>query len=90
MSHVPRYASWYTSSMTGPTTIKVSSEVRDRLKTQANAAGRTLGDHLRHLADLGDRAGRFEALRIAIEATPAESLASYERETTEWDSLERD
>jgi len=91
MGAVPRYASWYTSSMTPApsTTIKVSSDVRDRLKEQAAAAGHTLGEHLRHLADLGDRASRFEALRGAIRATPPEAMSSYEREVAEWESLDR-
>lgn len=82
------YVIEYTSGMT--TTIKVSTEVRDRLKAQATAAHRTLGDHLRHLADLGDRATRFESLRTAIAETSAEDLASYDREVAEWEALDRD
>lgn len=91
MGAVGWYAFWYTSSMTSPsaTTIKVSSDVRDRLKEQAAAAGRTLGEHLRHLADLGDRASRFEALRAAIETTPPEAMSAYELEVAEWESLDR-
>jgi predicted transcriptional regulator len=69
------------------TTIKVSTDVRDRLKAQAQAAHRTLGEHLRHLADLGDRAARFEALRAAIAATPPELMESYRREVAEWESI---
>jgi hypothetical protein len=72
------------------TTIKVSSEVRDRLKGQAAAAHRTLGEHLAHLAELGDRAERFEALRSAIRATPADELAGYRDEVAAWDAIERD
>jgi len=76
--------------MTQATTIKVSVDVRDRLKGQAAAAGRTLGDHLRHLADLGERSERFEALRTAIAATGPEDLKSYQDETKAWESLDHD
>lgn len=71
------------------TTIKLSSEVRDRLKLQAAAAHRTLGEHLAHLAELGDRADRFEALRAAIVATPADAMESYSAEVAEWDRIDR-
>lgn len=74
---------------TSATTIKVSSEVRDRLKEQAAAAGRTLGEHLRHLADLGDRASRFEALRVAIDAMSPEARASYDQEVAELEAFDR-
>ncbi len=70
------------------TTIKVSNEVRDRLKTQAAAAHRTLGEHLAHLADLGERSERFVALRAAIAATEPTDIASYRAETTAWDRIE--
>lgn len=81
------YDSRYTDSMP-TTTIKVSSEVRDRLKAQASAAHRTLGEHLRHLADLGDRASRFESLRAAIAETSPEDLASYRDEAAVWETLD--
>lgn len=66
------------------TTIKVSTGTRDRLKAQARAANVTLGEHLEHLADAADRGLRFEALRAAIAATPAEVMAEYTEETDEW------
>ncbi len=71
------------------TTIKVSSEVRDRLKAQASLAHRTLGEHLEHLAELDDRSRRFETLRDAIVRTSPDELSSYAAETREWDSIER-
>jgi len=73
----------YTLSMT-TTTIKVSTEVRDRLKAQAAASHLTLGQHLERLAEAADRGLRFEALRQAIQATSDEAMAAYERETRAW------
>lgn len=70
------------------TTIKVSNEVRDRLKGQAAQAHRTLGQHLEFLAGLGEREARIAALRAAIRATSAEDLASWREETDAWDRIE--
>lgn len=70
------------------TTIKVSDDLRDRLKAQAGAAHRTLGEHLEHLADLDDRRQRFAALRSAIDATPPEVLAGYRAETRAWNLID--
>jgi predicted transcriptional regulator len=72
------------------TTIKVSNDVRDRLKAQASQAHRTLGEHLAHLADLADREGRFAAMRQPIEATPRAAMESYAAEVAAWDQLDRD
>ena len=66
------------------TTIKVDRAVRDRLKAQAAAEHRTLGDHLAHLADLAERRARLEQLREAMERTSDADLASYRAETSEW------
>jgi predicted transcriptional regulator len=71
------------------TTIKVSTEVRDRLKRQASAAHRTLGEHLAHLAELGDRQSRFAAMRAAIDATHPDDAASYRVETDAWERIDR-
>jgi hypothetical protein len=71
------------------TTIKVTTEVRDRLKMQAAQAHRTLGEHLAHLADLADREGRFDAMRQAIAASSSDDLASYADEVADWDHLDR-
>jgi predicted transcriptional regulator len=70
------------------TTIKVDHLLRDRLKAQAAAGHRTLGEHLAHLADAADRAERFGALRTAVAATPPEELAGWERETNAWEGAE--
>lgn len=56
--------------MTATTTIKVSTETRDRLKAQATAAHVSLGEHLTRLAIAADRGLRFEALRTAGAASP--------------------
>ncbi|MGJ9421003.1 hypothetical protein [Aeromicrobium sp. CF3.5] len=71
------------------TTIKVSTEVRDRLKEQASAENRTLGQHLTHLADLGERQRRLARVRTAIESTSADDLASYAAEVENWDRIDR-
>lgn len=72
------------------TTIKVSNEVRDRLKAQATRAHRTLGEHLAHLADIADREDRFAALRRAIDSTSPAAMASYADEVAAWDQFDRD
>lgn len=70
--------------MARTTTIRVSTETRDRLKAQAAAAHLSVGEHLAHLADTGDRALRFEALREAIAQEPAAGRRAYERERDAW------
>ncbi len=70
------------------TTIKVSNDVRDRLKDQAALAHRTLGQHLEYLAGLGERETRMTSLRAAIAATPDQDLISYAEETGVWDLIE--
>ena len=72
------------------TTIKVANDVRDRLKGQAALANRTLGQHLEHLANLGEREARMASLRAAVKATSPEALESYREETRAWDRLEND
>jgi predicted transcriptional regulator len=66
------------------TTIKVTSETRDRLKGQAAALGQSLGDYLAHLADKADREARFAAIRAAHAATPADVMEEYWRESRDW------
>lgn len=67
------------------TTIKVSSELRDRLKEQAAAERRTLGEQLEYLVSREEKDRDFEALRRAIAETSAEDMASYREETAWWD-----
>ena len=57
------------------TTIKVSDELRDRLKAQAARDSRTLGAHLARLAEEDDRAHRLSDLKTAIAHTSGTSAA---------------
>ncbi|MGC5628679.1 hypothetical protein ACPYO6_10595 [Georgenia sp. Z1344] len=66
------------------TTIKVTAETRDRLKGQAAASGRTLGEYVAHLADKADRDARFAEIRAAHDSTSPEMMESYWRESREW------
>ncbi|HEY5877568.1 MAG TPA: hypothetical protein VIU11_01570 [Nakamurella sp.] len=70
------------------TTIKLDSATRDRLRAQARAAHRTLGEHLEHLIDAEDRRLRMDELAAAIAATPPDVLADYSTETSEWERAE--
>ena len=76
----------YTPSMT--TTIKVSDELRDRLKAQAARDGLTLGAHLAYLADAEDRRRRLEALKSAISASTGSDIESHAGETARWERTE--
>ncbi len=70
------------------TTIKVSDELRDRLKAQAARAGLTLGAHLAVLADLADRRQRLADVKAAIAASSSADTASYDAETQQWEATE--
>lgn len=70
------------------TTIKVSNELRDRLKALAATENLTLGEFLARLVDAEDRRRRLASLRAAIESTSADELASYRAETEAWERAE--
>ncbi len=70
------------------TTIKVSDELRDRLKAQAARDGLTLGAHLAYLADAEDRRRRLETLRSAISAAAGSDVESHASETAQWERTE--
>lgn len=72
------------------TTIKVSAELRDRLKAQASVHGRAIGEHLAVLADGADREARFARLRQQIAQTPPELMASYRAEVDSWLAADAD
>lgn len=48
------------------TTIKVTDELRDRLKLQATHDGLTLGQHLSRLTDAEDRGRRMESIGLPM------------------------
>ncbi|WP_127791849.1 antitoxin [Agromyces sp. LHK192] len=70
------------------TTIKVSNELRDRLKEQAARDGRTLGAHLSRLADAEDRRLRLRALQTAIAETSGGARRSHAMEAADWERTE--
>ncbi len=76
----------YTLGMT--TTIKVSDELRDRLKAQAARDGLTLGAHLALLADAEDRRRRLDLLQSAIREMTAADASTYGAETEGWERTE--
>ena len=77
---------WYTQSMT--TTIKVSDELRDRLKEQASRDGLTLGAHLARLADAEDRRWRLNRLKAAIAQSALADAESHTAESADWERTE--
>lgn len=86
---IEEYAFWYTHSMTiAMTTIKVTPVTRDRLKSHAQRADRTINDYLDMLIDLADRELRFDALRAAIANTSEEDMKSWREETEMWETVE--
>ncbi|MDL9979368.1 hypothetical protein [Microbacterium candidum] len=70
------------------TTIKVSDELRDRLKAQAGREGLTLGAHLARLADAEDRRLRLQSLKTAIARTSPADVASHSAESAQWERTE--
>ena len=70
------------------TTIKVSDELRDRLKVQAARDGVTLGAHVARLAEADDRTHRLSDLKTAIAKTSGHSSAVYAAESAGWERTE--
>jgi hypothetical protein len=70
------------------TTIKVSDELRDRLKDQAARDGLTLGAHLSRLADAEDRRRRLDGLKRAIGVSNRGDAESHAAETEDWERTE--
>lgn len=71
----------HTSGMT-TTTIKVPTQLRDVLKSQARESGSTLAEHLEHLAMSEARRRRHAELERAIAANPPDD--DYRREAAAW------
>ncbi len=67
------------------TTIKVSSDLRDRLNEAARDEGLTAGSFVERLLDVYLREQRFVAMREAMALTDAPSWSEYRAETELWD-----
>ncbi|PZQ87625.1 MAG: DNA mismatch repair protein MutS [Leifsonia xyli] len=72
------------------TTIKVSEEVRDRLKEQAAIHGRTIGEQIAELVARAERDERFARLRRQIAATPAAERDARAAEIAAWQEASGD
>ncbi|WDH79677.1 hypothetical protein PTQ19_04305 [Microbacterium esteraromaticum] len=70
------------------TTIKVSTDLRDRLKSHATAEQLTMNSYLEKLLEREERAHRFAVLREQMANTSEEDWKSYREETQWWDTLE--
>lgn len=70
------------------TTIKVSTQTRDRLKEQAAAAGMSLGRYVSALSEAADRQARLAALGAAIAGTSAADMVQYGDEVGQWEATE--
>lgn len=70
------------------TTIKVPTELRDRISRNAKQRNMTLSALLRELVDAYDREQRFAAIRDAYARLPADD--DYREEIAEWDSVDAD
>lgn len=67
------------------TTIKVSTELRDRLNTEARRAGVTAAQVIEALFEKRDRLERFEEIRRARAASPRTDEDAIE--DSEWENL---
>lgn len=67
------------------TTIKISSELRDRLKSYASAEHLSMGSYLERLLEREERERRFAQLREEMAQTSAQDWNSYRQETVWWD-----
>jgi hypothetical protein len=79
-----------TLAQSAPTTIKVSSATRDRIKEHAQRSDRTIDQYLNLLIDLAERELRWDALREARARMTTTDWASYNAETSVWDATNTD
>lgn len=68
------------------TTIKVSSDLRDRLNAQARKEGATVAQVIEELLSERDRAERFRQLKEDMTAMSAEELRDYMMQVSAWGS----
>lgn len=73
-----------------PTTIKVSTETRDRVKAHAARSERTIEQYINMLIDLADREQRWDALRAARANMTPSDWVSYNNEVSAWDRADLD
>lgn len=69
------------------TTIKVPSELRDRLNAEAHRTGATVAGVIEHLFAESQRVERFRQIRLARDSMSDDDRASYEEETALWDRV---
>jgi hypothetical protein len=72
------------------TTIKIDSDLRDRLNGAAREQGVTAGSFVELLFERWLRDQRFAAMRAAMARTPDELAESYRREAAAWDAVATD
>lgn len=68
------------------TTIKVSTDLRDRLNEAAREEGMTTGSFVEELLELHLRERRFARLRAALASSDEADRASHEAEAAAWDA----
>ena len=76
----------YTCTMPA-TTIKVPSELRDRLNAEARRGNTTVAAVIEALIAERERAERFAAMREAMNGTSRSDAESYGRESSAWDEM---
>lgn len=72
------------------TTIKVPSELRDRLNAEAQRDGLTVAGVIERLIAESERVERFRQIRLARDRMTADDRASYDKETALWDRISDD
>jgi predicted DNA-binding protein len=80
-----RHTIWYTRWVT-TTTIKVPTELRDRISASARSRGTTAAGLLTELLDEHERAKRFSAVKSAYARLSPDD--DYWAETRAWEALE--
>lgn len=65
-----------------PTTLKVSTQTRDRIKAHASKSDRTIDQYINYLIDLADRELRWDAMREALGKMTPQDWADYNAEVS--------
>jgi predicted transcriptional regulator len=69
------------------TTIKVPSELRDRLNAEARKSNATVATVIEALIAERDRVERFRVIRAERATVTPEERASFDREDADWESM---